>query len=135
MNKYFTLLILICSFLSFTTSSSTTKFQLVVFEGSDWCSSCRIFENEILKDSTVNNFLDSNHIEVIRVDFPQRKKIDAEKEKQNKLMAEKYEFKGVFPTVILDDGKQKATLIKTHITPVQFIAWLRPLVHTNNTND
>ena len=78
-----------------------TDFELVVFEGSDWCSSCRQFENQILSDNAFREYLEQENIKLTKVDFPQRKKLSKEQEEINKKYARKYQFTGVFPTIVL----------------------------------
>lgn len=78
-----------------------TDFELVVFEGSDWCSNCRRFETQVLSDNVFVEYLDKENIKLTKIDFPQRKKLTREQEKTNKQYAEKYKFTGVFPTIIL----------------------------------
>lgn len=76
-------------------------YQLVVFEGSDWCANCRRLEKNILNDAEVQDYLKKNNIEIIRVDFPQRKKLSRAQEQQNEELAEKYGFTGRYPEIVL----------------------------------
>lgn len=77
------------------------KYQLIIFEGSDWCSNCIRLEKNILSNEVFIDYLKDHDIELLRVDFPQRKKIDKQQRKVNEAIAEKYEFQGVFPSIIL----------------------------------
>lgn len=77
------------------------KFQLIIFEGSDWCSNCRHLERNVISDSMFQSFIKQHHIELVIVDFPQRKKQDETTKKLNKEMAGKYQFDGSFPTIVL----------------------------------
>lgn len=98
-NLLFGLTILFC--ISFTTNKKAeTTYQLFVFEGSDWCANCIRLEKKVLNDSSFLHFLSVNHIDLVKVDFPQRKKLTEEQESQNAAIAEKYEFNGAFPTII-----------------------------------
>ena len=97
------------------------EYELVVFEGSDWCSSCRKFEKEILKDSAVISFLETNKIELVKVDFPQRKKLPEDEKIKNQELAEKYQFKGVFPSIILVTNDKFIELKSSNNNPEEFI--------------
>jgi thioredoxin-related protein len=124
-------LVLIIGFLFETKSQDTQSLKLIIFEGSDWCASCRKFEKQILRDSTVIDFLKEKHIELVKVDFPQRKKLSLEKENENKLIAEKYNFKGVFPTIVFDNSENAYILYNNNITPEKFIDWLDVKISKN----
>jgi len=123
--------ILITLLIVFSLASSINNeentFKLVVFEGSDWCSNCLKFEKNILQDPLVIDFLKEEKIQIIRVDFPQRKKISQEQEKINKQYADKYQFKGTFPTVILSraDTQLFNELSSSHLTPAEFITQVK----------
>ena len=84
-----------------TLHNSEITYQLIVFEGSDWCSNCRRLEKEILAKDDFMQFLNQHNIEIQRIDFPQRKKLSEEEKKYNASMAEKYAFSGVYPTLFL----------------------------------
>jgi thioredoxin-related protein len=77
------------------------KYNLIVFEGSDWCANCIRFEKNILDDSTFIQYLIQNNIHLLKIDFPQRKKISQEQKLTSEQMATKYNFDGSFPTIIL----------------------------------
>lgn len=98
--KYITIIFL-SLFLLNQPSPDETELELIIFEGSDWCANCRKMEKYILSDSDFIEYLNQENINIIRVDFPQRKKMTKEQEKNNIAIAEKYNFEGVFPTVIL----------------------------------
>lgn len=78
-----------------------TDFELIVFEGSDWCSNCRQFESAVLSDERFIEYLEKEHIKLTKVDFPQREKLSPEQQEINRKYAEKYQFAGVFPTIVL----------------------------------
>ena len=82
----------------------STENLLMIFSGSDWCPSCMRFEKFILSDSAFIRYAAEN-LEISLVDFPQRKKLDQAIIKQNELLAEKYNPRGLFPTIILFSGQ------------------------------
>ena len=96
--KYFLFLILPFCCLSFNPSSN---YQLIVFEGSDWCAKCKRFEKNILSDSSFTQFLEANSITIEKIDFPQRKKLSKEVIEYNSTIADKYNFDGNYPTILL----------------------------------
>lgn len=126
MKSIFITLIIVLNLFGFVKEEENT-FKLVVFEGSDWCSNCRKFEKNILQDSLVIDFLQKEKIQIIRVDFPQKKKISKEQEQINKQYAEKYQFEGVFPTIVLSrtDTLLYNKLSSSHLTPSEFIKQIR----------
>lgn len=84
-----------------STGGSPEAMRLVVFEGSDWCAECRQLERNVLSDSTFSSFLETEGIEIVRADFPQRKKLDKSQVRRNEALAEQFGFAGQFPTLIL----------------------------------
>ena len=105
------LFIIFISIMAITKQQTYFQYKLLVFEGSDWCANCHRLEKNILSDSLFINQLGKNSIEVERIDFPQRKKLSKNIQSYNRAIAEKYEFDGVFPTLLLikknDDSFQK----------------------------
>ena len=83
------------------TDNGSGDYSLYIFEGSDWCANCKRLENTVLNNVAFLELLHANKIELVRVDFPQRKRLSKDQINQNKLLAVKYKFKGVFPSVIL----------------------------------
>jgi thiol-disulfide isomerase/thioredoxin len=81
---------------------------LYVFSGSDWCANCIELEKKIISDPAFQSSLKSHHIQLQIIDFPQRKKLKAEVVKYNSSVAEKFNFDGVYPTLIVfSAGSQK----------------------------
>ncbi|TXN35503.1 thioredoxin fold domain-containing protein [Flagellimonas hymeniacidonis] len=99
--KYIPLLFILFSFSFNTKESVSTKYKLVFFEGSDWCVNCIRFDRNVLSDPYFKYFLEKQDIEIERIDFPQRKKQDEATKTYNASIAEKFNFQGVFPTIIL----------------------------------
>ena len=86
---------------SFMKMDTTPPFKLIVFQGSDWCEKCIVFEKNVLKDPLFVEKMEYWHIEMEKIDFPQRKKLSKDTKKYNAYMADKYKFDGSFPTVLL----------------------------------
>lgn len=104
-------------------TQTSDNFKLLIFQGSDWCSKCIKLEKSILSDSAFTNYLMKNHIELQLIDFPQRKKQDIETKEKNKNLAEKYEFDGLFPTILLvnNNNNKKSKIIFNNQKTVELI--------------
>lgn len=99
--KFISLLILVFTLLSFIPEPADSQYKLILFEGSDWCVNCIRLERNVLTDDTFQGFMSNTEISLERIDFPQRKEQDAATKAYNSEMAEKYNFQGIFPTIIL----------------------------------
>ncbi len=74
---------------------------LYIIVGSDWCPECRRLEEKVLADTAFTTTLEQQAIDMVIVDFPQRKKQDKQTVQRNRIIAEKYDFEGIFPTLIV----------------------------------
>ena len=90
----------------------TKNTVLFIFTGSDWCADCRRLEKNVLSDTSFVKTMEANQIEVQIVDFPQRKKLPSDVVKRNELIAETYNFQGVFPTLILSQTEKNYEVLK-----------------------
>ncbi|WP_159579338.1 thioredoxin family protein [Marinoscillum sp. 108] len=95
---------------SYNSPPEGNKYQLIIFEGSDWCVNCRRLERSVLSDVDFQVFLEANNISLIRVDFPQRNKLTAAQKNQNDSIARRYDFRGVYPTIVLVEPTDQAYL-------------------------
>jgi len=84
------------------------KLILINFSGSDWCGPCIRLRKEILESGTFENYA-SNHLVLVRADFPRQKKNQLSKEqiKLNEVLADKYNADGKFPFTLLVDENGK----------------------------
>lgn len=89
------------SFAAVAFKAPPSSYQLLIFEGSDWCRICIKLEQTILSNDAFINFSKEQQIELIRLDFPQRISLDQKTQDYNASMAEKYNFDGSFPTLLL----------------------------------
>ena len=99
-NILFTLLFFF-QFSFFATPVHHGNYQLIIFEGSDWCVKCIQLEKKILSDSDFLQSLEKQHIELVKVDFPQKKNLSKDQQKSNEQLAETYQFDGQFPSIVL----------------------------------
>ena len=82
------------------------KTILMSFSGSDWCVNCMKLEKILFESLEFQKFA-SDHLILLKLDFPSKKKnkLPETQQKHNDDLAEKYNKKGQFPTVILLDGE------------------------------
>ena len=122
MKKFFYLTIVLFS-LSFTAwqsdfskakieAKATHKMILLNFSGSDWCGPCMRMKKEFFNDSVFIKMSDTSLV-LVNADFPRNKKnkLSADLQKQNNLLADKYNPDGKFPFTLLLDENGK--IIKT----------------------
>ncbi|EOR93940.1 Thioredoxin Disulfide Isomerase [Arcticibacter svalbardensis MN12-7] len=92
------------------TKEATTSHKLILlnFSGSDWCGPCIRLRKEILESETFERYA-SDHLVLVRADFPRQKKnrLPAEQVKLNEALAEKYNNEGKFPYTLLIDEQGK----------------------------
>jgi thioredoxin-related protein len=111
---------------AFGLSAANQLPVLLIFSGSDWCSPCIRFEKKILSDAMFQDFAKQNLV-LLNADFPQRKSLSPEVQKQNDYLAEKYNPNGEFPNLILIYPRTKrfTQLSYNKQTPSEFISELR----------
>jgi len=109
-----------------TEATQKHKLILINFSGSDWCGPCIRLRKEILESDAFVNYA-SDHLVLVRADFPRQKKNQLSKEqvKLNEALADKYNADGKFPYTLLVDENGK--ILKDwdgfpNETPEQFIA-------------
>jgi thioredoxin-related protein len=102
------------------------RLILINFSGSDWCGPCIRLRKEILESSDFEAYA-SDHLVLVRADFPRQKKNQLNKEqvKLNEALADQYNAGGKFPYTLLVDENGK--VLKTwdgfpNESPDQFIA-------------
>ncbi len=138
MYRHLTLLILFCLFslsgisqdweTSFETAKNKSKKTqapiILVFQGSDWCAPCIKLDREVWSTPVFQKYAAENYV-MLQADFP-RKKINALSKEQtmaNKLLAERYNQKGIFPLVVLldEDGKELGQTSYKRLAPEAYI--------------
>jgi thioredoxin-related protein len=97
---------------SFSSSLETAKTEnkniLLYFSGSDWCAPCIKFKKFIVNTPEFQTFATENLI-TYNADFPRlsKNKLVKEVEKENEILADKYNSKGIFPLILLLDSDGK----------------------------
>ena len=91
-----------------TEAAQQHKLILVNFSGSDWCGPCIRLRKEILESATFESYA-SDHLVLVRADFPRQKKNQLSKDqvKLNEALADKYNSEGKFPYTLLVDETGK----------------------------
>lgn len=107
-----------------TEANAQNKPIILVFAGSDWCAPCIKLDKAIWQSEAFKSYSATNYI-LERADFPKKKQNELAEElkKQNQSLAEKYNKEGIFPLVVVLDGKGKV-LGKTsykNVTPEEYI--------------
>mgnify|MGYP001072996511 CR=1 FL=1 len=91
-----------------TLAAKENKQVLVSYSGSDWCRNCIRLHKQLFADTAFSKYA-AQHLVLVKLDFPMRKKNKLSKEQQayNDKLAEKYNSKGVFPLLLIfKDGTQ-----------------------------
>lgn len=86
------------------TAKTENKNVLLYFSGSDWCAPCVKFKKFIVNTPEFQTFATENLV-IYNADFPRlsKNKLAKEVEKNNELLADKYNSKGIFPLILLLD--------------------------------
>ncbi len=77
------------------------KTVLVNFTGSDWCPWCIKLSGEVFSKEEFINYANDNLV-LVKIDFPRKTELPADKQAYNKKLADKYGIRGL-PTVVLFD--------------------------------
>lgn len=85
---------------AFRIANETQRPVLLIFSGSDWCAPCIRFEKKVLSEKGFLEFAKENLV-ILKADFPQRLKLSKELQNQNEALAEQFNPKGIFPTLLL----------------------------------
>jgi thioredoxin-related protein len=95
-----------------TEATTSGKYILVNFSGSDWCGPCIRLHKEIFESETFTSYAQKNLV-LVNADFPRLKKnqFPKEQQKMNDALADQYNPQGHFPYTVLIDAKGK--VIKT----------------------
>ena len=81
------------------------KLVLLNFTGSDWCGYCFQLDRAILSQPKFKDYANKNLV-LVEIDFPRRKALSVETQKQNMALAAKYQVEG-FPTLVVLNGDGK----------------------------
>lgn len=79
------------------------KAILLVFSGSDWCQPCIRLDKYVLQETSFQTYVE-NALVILKCDFPQRSKLAKETLQQNEALAERFNPRGEFPSLLLLDN-------------------------------
>ncbi|MEO1449532.1 MAG: thioredoxin family protein [Bacteroidota bacterium] len=90
-------------------AQTSGKPILLVFSGSDWCRPCMEMDRSVFQTDAFQAFAQSNLV-LLKADFPRRRKNQQAPEAaaEAQTLAQTYNPKGLFPTLVLldADGQQ-----------------------------
>ena len=100
---------------------------VLVFQGSDWCAPCIKLERNIWSSDEFKAYAKDNFV-MLLADFPRKKanKLEKAQAEKNKMLAEKYNTRGMFPFVIVldKDGKVLGSTGYKKASPKEYIELL-----------
>jgi thioredoxin-related protein len=115
-----------------TQATEEDKLILLSFSGSDWCGNCIRLEKTLFDNESFGAYA-QEHLVLLNADFPMRKanKLSEEQTKKNEALAEKYNKKGTFPTVVILDasGNELGRLPNPKESAEAYLTELKKLVH------
>jgi thioredoxin-related protein len=119
-----------------TEAAQSHKLILINFSGSDWCGPCIRERKEILENAAFVDFA-SDHLVLVRADFPRQSKNQLSKEqvKLNEALADKYNPDGKFPYTLLIDENGKVLKDWDGFpdeSPENFVAQIATFIHAAN---
>jgi thioredoxin-related protein len=101
------------------------------FSGSDWCRSCIVLKQSILNTPEFKYFANNKFV-LLDIDFPRKKKnrLNKEQTQYNEKLAEKYNKKGQFPTIIILDSDLNivARTGYKRLSPTQYVNHIKSLI-------
>jgi protein disulfide-isomerase len=83
-------------------AAALNRPMLLDFTGSDWCPWCIKLDNEIFSTQQFKDYAREKLV-LVKLDFPQNKKLAPETVAQNRALATKYSIRG-YPTVVILDA-------------------------------
>src|SRR6056297_535997 len=110
-----------------TAAKESNKPIILVFQGSDWCAPCIKLDHEVWSSPVFKKYAAENYV-MLQADFPRKKTNQLSKEQTmaKKLLAEKYNQKGIFHLDVLqdEDGKELGKTGYKRLTPEEYIKGL-----------
>lgn len=86
-------------------SEKENKPIFLFFTGSDWCGWCIRLQKEVFRKPEFEKWAKENVV-LVELDFPRRKKLEPELQKQNYALAQTFQVKG-YPTVWFVNPEKK----------------------------
>lgn len=107
-------------------SAEENKLIMVHFTGSDWCASCKVFQQEVMNQEQVKSEISSNFI-YYKSDYTLRKKMTAEEQKRHDFLMENLNYEGTYPLIVIcdKDFKPLKSVQRTKL-PQEFLEFVKP---------
>ena len=86
-------------------AKSLNRPVFIDFTGSDWCGWCIRLDREVFSQKAFIKYAKRDLV-LLKLDFPQRKKLSEALQKQNMELAKKFGIRG-FPTIVIVDAEGK----------------------------
>ncbi|WP_343747886.1 thioredoxin family protein [Fluviicola sp.] len=107
-------------------STKENKLIMVHFTGSDWCASCKVFQQEVMSTEQVKAEVQSNFI-YYKSDYTLRKKMTAEEQKRHDFLMEKLNYEGTYPLIVIcDKDFNPLKSIQRTKLPQEFLEFVKP---------
>jgi thioredoxin-related protein len=105
-------------------AKAQNKLILMIFEGSDWCSSCMKLKKRIIKTKEFENYIQNKYIPV-KLDFPRKRKnrLTKKQKEHNKKLASIYNNQGYFPLIVITNknGDKITEIGYEKVSPTDYI--------------
>lgn len=87
-------------------SRESGRPALIYFSGSDWCANCKAFSRDVLSKPEVQAVSTERYVSYT-ADRPIRKPLDADTERLNALLVQRYNASNIFPLLVVigTDGR------------------------------
>ena len=86
-------------------AKSLNRPVFIDFTGSDWCGWCIRLDREVFTQKAFIKYAKKDLV-LLKLDFPRRKKLSEDQQKQNLELAKKFGIGG-FPTIVIVDAEGK----------------------------
>ena len=86
-------------------AKSLNRPVFIDFTGSDWCGWCIRLDREVFTQKAFIKYAKKDLV-LLKLDFPRRKKLSEDQQKQNVELAQKFGIRG-FPTIVIVDAEGK----------------------------
>jgi protein disulfide-isomerase len=106
-------------------AKSSGKKVLLNFTGSDWCGWCIRLDKEVFSQPEFGQYA-ANHLILVKLDFPRKKKLPAALTRQNEQLAQQFGVRG-FPTIYVVDQNGRTLHQSGYVKggPRAFLATIR----------
>lgn len=114
-------------------AKAENRFMVLDFTGSDWCGWCIKLDKEVFDTSDFKLYAAKNLV-LVELDFPRRKKLSNDLQKQNYELQKKYGITG-YPTIIVLDpnGEQVGRTGYQKGGPKKYVEHLQEIIKPHSS--